>query len=225
MKTCNRCGVEKPFSEFHKGGLAPDGYIYTCKPCIGVVKRQRRQELKNRSEEELTAAAVARGPRLCRRCDVVKAPDDYPVDRGHHTARGQYCKPCSAANTIKYRTVISPELYRARKKASYGRNRQTVRRYKLKVNFGITLEQYREMFAQQDGLCAICRQPEVTDRRGEGRVIDLSVDHDHDTGVVRRLLCGNCNRGLGNFQDSLELLEAALLYLREHKKPLLVAVE
>lgn len=215
MKTCNRCGVEKPLSEFYKGGLAPDGYIYTCKPCIGAVKRQRRQELKNRSEEELTAAAVARGPRLCRRCDVVKAPDDYPVDRGHHTARGQYCKPCSAANTIKYRTVISPELYRARKKASYGRNRQTVRRYKLKVNFGITLVQYGEMLALQDGKCALCKEPETA--TANGRLLELAVDHDHETGEVRALLCGNCNKGLGNFRDSPKLLLAAVSYLRSHR--------
>lgn len=215
MKTCNRCDVEKPLSEFYKGGLAPDGHVYTCKPCIGVVKRQRRQELKNRSEEELAAAAAARGPRLCRRCDVVKVPDDYPVDRGHHTARGQYCKPCSAANTIKYRDVISPELYRARKKASYGRNRETVRRYRLKVNFGMTLAQYDEMLAIQDGKCAICRESETA--TVVGKVMELAVDHDHETGEVRALLCGNCNKGLGNFRDSPEVLLAAVSYLRSHR--------
>lgn len=63
------------------------------------------------------------------------------------------------------------------------------------------------MFASQGGVCAICRQPEGR----EGR--SLSVDHDHDSGVVRGLLCDSCNVGLGRFRDDPELVRSALEYL------------
>jgi hypothetical protein len=61
------------------------------------------------------------------------------------------------------------------------------------------------MFDEQGGLCAICR---------EGKA--AHVDHDHATGVVRGLLCFNCNGGLGNFKDQPERLHAAIGYLLAH---------
>jgi len=59
------------------------------------------------------------------------------------------------------------------------------------------------MLAEQDGLCAICRTAPAA-----------HVDHDHDPGKVRGLLCFNCNGGLGQFKDQIHLLEAGVAYLR-----------
>lgn len=67
------------------------------------------------------------------------------------------------------------------------------------------------MFLQQSGLCGICGLPKTNTRK-----ISLSVDHDHNTGKVRALLCHKCNRGIGMFGDNLNLLEKAVLYLRKH---------
>ena len=61
----------------------------------------------------------------------------------------------------------------------------------------------------QEGLCAICGLPE-TDKR-------FCVDHNHKTGVVRGLLCANCNKGLGHFFDSIESLEKAKSYLLKRR--------
>jgi hypothetical protein len=215
MKTCVRCGVEQPFANFHRYSLSADGFVYACKSCVSVAKKEQREKLKARSDEEVDAVAAVRGPRACTRCSEVKAPEEFPRDRGRADGRSQYCKPCSASKTSEYRYVISPDLYRARKKASYGRNRETVRRYRLRVNFGMTLAQYDEMLALQDGKCAICREPETA--TAVGKVLELAVDHDHETGEVRALLCGNCNKGLGNFRDSPELLLAAASYLQSRR--------
>ena len=75
--------------------------------------------------------------------------------------------------------------------------------------FGITPEQYRAMLERQCGRCAICgiNKPDKVRQR-------FHTDHCHETGVVRGLLCANCNTGLGKFADSPELLERAALYLR-----------
>lgn len=78
--------------------------------------------------------------------------------------------------------------------------------------YGLTPERYREMHAAQLGLCAICGKPE-----GNGR--QLCIDHDHETGQVRQLLCVKCNTGIGQFADDPELVSRALAYLRRHRTP------
>jgi hypothetical protein len=75
--------------------------------------------------------------------------------------------------------------------------------------YGITLKDYEHLYILQNGVCAICRKPEG--RKGK---VFLVVDHDHETGKVRGLLCSNCNSGLGFFKDSLESLSSARQYLK-----------
>lgn len=86
----------------------------------------------------------------------------------------------------------------------------------LKRTYGITIEQYNEMLAAQNGVCAICLQPETHANPRHDNPFSLSVDHDHGTGRVRALLCMKCNRGLGNFSDNPALLRAAADYLDRH---------
>lgn len=86
-------------------------------------------------------------------------------------------------------------------------------------NYGISAEEYEALLASQGGLCAICRQPEVHKTRGGG-VKNLSVDHDHETGAVRGLLCVRCNAGLGNFKDRIDILNQAIAYLAACTTPM-----
>lgn len=79
---------------------------------------------------------------------------------------------------------------------------------KLK-KYGLSLEQYEEMLKRQRGVCAVCGHVCAT-----GKI--LSVDHDHDTGRVRGLLCNSCNLGIGQLGDSLDRLRAATAYLESH---------
>ncbi len=78
---------------------------------------------------------------------------------------------------------------------------------------GLTLERYDGMAAAQGGVCAICRRPETRlSTTGAVRRF-MSVDHDHATGVIRGLLCSQCNAGIGHFLDDPALLIAAAAYL------------
>jgi hypothetical protein len=90
-----------------------------------------------------------------------------------------------------------------------------VRERKLKHRYGLTQAQYDEILAEQGGGCAICGKTE-TDSTGR----PLSVDHNHRTNEVRGLLCGNCNRALGLFQDDITLLRRAITYLNYHNNKL-----
>jgi len=82
------------------------------------------------------------------------------------------------------------------------------RKYFLKKLYGITLEIYDEMLLKQNKVCAICSNGPTHRRKY------LSVDHDHNTGEVRGLLCEPCNTGLGFFRDNPQLLDKAAEYAR-----------
>ena len=71
----------------------------------------------------------------------------------------------------------------------------------------ITPAEYKSLLAKQGGVCAICQRRPKT--------IKLAVDHDHLTGKVRGLLCGNCNTSLGKLGDTEETLAVACRYLRK----------
>ncbi|MDA8223472.1 MAG: endonuclease VII domain-containing protein [Desulfitobacterium hafniense] len=80
----------------------------------------------------------------------------------------------------------------------------------LKGTFGITIEDYDELYRNQDGKCAICGSIDSKTKLSKY----FCIDHDHDTGKVRGLLCSNCNFALGHFQDNIVNLENAIKYLR-----------
>ncbi len=91
------------------------------------------------------------------------------------------------------------------------KNPARVKGYNLKRAFGITLEEYDAMLQKQGGVCAVCGNPEKTHQNG----FPLAVDHYHETKKVRGLLCLNCNRGIGHFEDNPELLAKAIQYLEK----------
>lgn len=84
-------------------------------------------------------------------------------------------------------------------------------RWRLMNSYGITIEQYQRIWADQYGLCAICfrSESEIGER--------LCVDHDHDTGIVRGLLCRKCNKAIGGFCELIERVERAAEYMKQAK--------
>jgi Recombination endonuclease VII len=82
--------------------------------------------------------------------------------------------------------------------------------------FGVDAQRYQDMLHEQNGCCAICRQPERAPDKASGKIRDLAIDHDHETGAVRALLCSSCNTALGLFRDDPALLGAAKEYLAKH---------
>lgn len=135
-----------------------------------------------------------RDPKVCTSCKESKPRSEF------------YARP----------TAASPECVTARCKdceraASRSVPRDQQQRYnraaKLRRMYGLTIAQYDALLEHQGGCCAICK----TDTpKGKGR---FNVDHCHETGEVRGLLCVNCNNGLGRFFDNPSLLAAAIQYL------------
>jgi CO/xanthine dehydrogenase Mo-binding subunit len=92
------------------------------------------------------------------------------------------------------------------------RRAKNLRANHLLRKFGMTLQQYDSMLAEQDGKCFVCHVS------SPGRKGSFHVDHDHGTGKVRSLLCLRCNSTLGNAGDDPALLEKLAKYLREFAK-------
>lgn len=86
----------------------------------------------------------------------------------------------------------------------------------LRESFKLELHQYRQMLADQNGVCAICKQPE--NHKRNGKIKALAVDHCHDTGIIRGLLCSDCNTAIGKLKDSPDVIRSALNYLEHHKR-------
>lgn len=95
--------------------------------------------------------------------------------------------------------------------------RERARRSGFRRLYGITLEEYNARLAEQGGVCAICRKPETAMYRGQIKM--LAVDHDHESGRKRGLICSACNLILGAAKDSVEILSSAIEYLRHDGGP------
>lgn len=151
--------------------------------------------------------------KVCSECNQEKAESEFYQfysGRNEGLVRRQ-CKPCSNAISKEYRNRNKAKC-NARQRNYYANNKHVAVAQNLRRYYGLTLKFYRQALKDQNGKCAICDAGEesTTKRR-------LSVDHDHETGKFRGLLCDRCNRGLGLLKDSEEVLNRAIAYLKKSK--------
>ena len=133
--------------------------------------------------------------KTCTKCHQEKPVASFVRDRRAKTGFTSRCKACDLARNQKYRTE-NPE-----------KRRISSRNSELKRLYGLTPEMYDALLSRQGGVCAGCGLSPNNKR--------LCVDHDHATGVVRGLLCGNCNMALGKVFDNVHTLTNLINYLNE----------
>src|SRR5690348_3462988 len=136
----------------------------------------------------------------CRKCKVIKNINEFYSNPKINSL----CKSCDKIRKQKYRN--KPEI----KQKEYLRYME--RFYKKK--YGITFNDYQEMLEKQKGLCAICRNPNTGIDKRSKKIKRLNIDHYHNTGKVRGLLCTKCNHGIGLFQDNILLFESCIRYIQ-----------
>lgn len=180
-RVCNKCGVIASDDEFYT--VTRQGIARRraiCKQCSKAQLRDRSGELKPEG-------------RSCTRCGVFKPLTAFHIHKSCRYGVEPMCKAC-----------------RLEKRRQYSRDHpDRVRNTDLRVRYGITLEQHREMLAVQAGRCAICGRAEKK----------LMVDHNHTTGQVRSLLCHLCNTMIGCARESAEILVRAAAYLYSEQHP------
>ncbi len=105
-------------------------------------------------------------------------------------------------------------IYVERSKRFYSKNSEKIRNYRLNKSYGIDLSTYEKMLKEQNGLCYICNEPETALSHKKDKIKSLSVDHNHTTGKVRRLLCVKCNCLIGYSRESIDLLQKVIDYFK-----------
>ena len=141
--------------------------------------------------------------RICKTCNEEKEITEFPKRTGYKDGIRPHCKECRRKYQLN-------SYYENRHKHPYDyvKNRDD----KLKRIYGISYQEYLIMLEAQGGCCAICGTNDTGKRKA------FAVDHCHETGNVRGLLCSNCNTGIGNLRDDIGLLERAIEYLRNTSK-------
>lgn len=145
------------------------------------------------------------GTKLCRKCGQIKALDEFGKDSGRPDGLFPYCRTCRNAY----------EKVHGKKYRQSARGKEVNQAACLRYKYGITLDEYDAMFETQGGVCAICGKPEIAVDKS-GIVKRLAVDHDHDSGKVRGLLCFKCNSMVGFVRDDSDIFLKASEYLRRH---------
>lgn len=139
------------------------------------------------------------GNKRCCHCKQFLPKEQYSVDKKGVEGLAYNCKECAkfiARRSHANRVATNPD-YRERKSESYVRSR-----------WGMSRAEYIDKRDAQNG-CAICREKSTA---------NWHLDHCHSSGKIRDFLCGNCNRGLGQFNDNEELMFKAIEYLRKHRE-------
>ncbi len=143
---------------------------------------------------------------VCTGCKVEKPIESFFRDKRKANGRMPRCSACKAQAYKDWRRR-NPDFEKRR----YAAQRVETRERHLVRKYGVTLVEYARMLNEQGGCCAICGRPEPSNR-------GLDVDHDHETGDVRGLLCTSCNRVIGHAHDSEDRLRAAADYLVSKRK-------
>lgn len=155
--------------------------------------------------------------RICPKCKIEKDYSAFYKEASTSTGISSYCKICK---NKKSKEIMSRahNKEKANKRATDYRKKNS-EAFKLGVRFSsykkqgikITKEEYKKMYAMQNGYCAICNTHVSLCKK------DLALDHCHTTGKVRAFLCDQCNTGLGMFKDNTDTLFKAIDYLYKHR--------
>ena len=186
---CFNCKELKPLKEFRKNDRTTNGVYYNCKKCYRIIYEQERIKI---GYPIRNTRLVVNGLLKCNVCKEMLTIDKFPKRQQTPTGFDYRCISCTK-KYFKVRQVKDQE------------NR-------LKRIYSLTLKDYDNMLVSQNGLCALCGTPAI-----ESSHRRLQVDHDHETGKVRGLLCGNCNAFIGMADDSIEKLLNGVEYLKKHK--------
>lgn len=135
----------------------------------------------------------------CKKCKIEKPLSEYYKTTDRKSGYKTVCKEC----------IKSEPTTEAKKKYM----KEYSKKYFLKTRYNLTQEDYIALLIKQNHKCAICGidQEELPNKK-------LYVDHDHETGKVRELLCHNCNVSLGLLKESIQTLTHAIAYLDKHKR-------
>ena len=183
-RECSKCGQYKSWDNFSNNKHGTRGKQSWCGECFRAYRGSEKQKDYHITDDG----------RECSRCGKFKPWGAFHCRADVSTGHMSVCKVC------------------IKKKSQTDKKQGTIRNAELMRKYGITLKRYRKMLALQGGKCLICGSADTRVKNG-GTEFSLSVDHNHETGEIRGLLCQRCNAMLGFARDDVSILRRAIQYL------------
>jgi len=141
--------------------------------------------------------------KTCIACNTQKEKNEfYKSSKGCKNGLTARCKKCHGIQTKQWMQNNKDRI------PAYHR------KHSLKGRYGISLDDFEQLKNKQLGKCAICG--DIPDETKPSQANKLHVDHCHERGNIRGLLCHLCNRGIGLFKENVETLHKAIDYLKNH---------
>lgn len=140
--------------------------------------------------------------KTCKTCNETKSLEEFSKRSRNKDGYELHCKVCLRKvhqEWVNNNPEKARESWRKASKKNYSTKNYRVRHL---AKYGLTEQGYESLLLSQNKLCAICNEDKP-----------LCIDHDHETGKVRGLLCTSCNTGLGKLGDSITSLQNAINYL------------
>ncbi len=159
------------------------------------------QEYKSSSSKKHAESVLKAGKKQCKMCGKTRLLKFFPKSKKSATGYFSYCINCR--RDVNRNSDV--------KRSKGCKRKDFSRRAYLKRTYAITQEEYDEMWKKQGCKCAICGSSDTTKKLP-------AIDHCHNTGKIRGILCENCNRGLGMFHDDIGKMQSAIDYLKYHLK-------
>lgn len=167
--------------------------------------------------------------KVCTKCLVSKDVKQFNIDNTKFDKRHKNCKDCRKITISKYylnnknKCQIATKTwqnnninrYKQTTKLRNARKAPYKRNWYLLNKYNISEADYLRFYKKQKGRCAICKDKENLGYKTTNTIRKLAVDHCHNTGKIRGLLCFHCNTSLGKFKDNIKLLKRAINYLQK----------
>ena len=148
----------------------------------------------------------------CTKCHISKDPNQFRKNDRLKSGLNSWCKNCENLAT-RSRYIPRGDNKRGKGiKPPISKTRDYIRNQSYKSAYSITLEDYTNMYNEQEGKCKIC-----SEERNAGGNKGLVIDHCHKTGKVRGLLCPSCNSAIGKLKEDPEIFKLAMNYLNNFK--------
>lgn len=215
---CCKPAIAKGFCDTHRKRLERHGSVLQTRPSDWGL---RDKHPLRHSWRSLDRAHGGVHPDWTDFWKFVETVGVRPSDK-HFLSRLEKGKPIGPGNWYWRESIICPEIKadKARYMREYAKERRKNDPWygfgqSLKNHYGITVDDYLKMHDAQNGVCAICGNPETSVDNKTKKVRRLAVDHCHDRKHIRGLLCSACNTGIGLFGDNIATLLSAVEYLKK----------
>ncbi len=219
---CCCCREIKPLTEFCHRKAATDGYTGQCKSCDKAkrevdsdkIKARRIKYNKTHSEQNRKYSEEYR-KKNPNHAEEYRLKNKEKIKDSSIKYRAENYEKIEVRQK-KYRDVNKQKIRIASGKY-YKQNRAKIRDQSLFREYGLEKGRYEEMLIEQNNVCAICGLAETaTVSKKSAQLKMLAIDHDHETGKVRGLLCRRCNKAIGLLREDLGIFASAISYLQNN---------